>query len=362
MEWIDFRSDTVTLPTPGMREAMAAAVVGDDVYGEDPTVNALEQLAARMVGKEAGLFVASGTMGNLVAILSHAQRGDEAIVGIDAHSYCFEAGGMASLGGVIPRPLPTDAQGKMDLGEIEAAVRSDNVHYPKSRLILVENSYGNRQGFPLPVSYFASVREIARRHGLSVHMDGARLFNAAVALGVTADEIVRQVDSVSFCLSKGLSAPVGSILCGSAEFIHAARRIRKSLGGGMRQAGILAAAGMIALNEMVDRLAEDHTNARQLAHGLAEVDGIGVDPDSVKTNMVFFSLRDDIPLSGEALVHRLKEQSGILTSTFSGPRHFRAVTHQGIGPAQVAALVAAIAGILQSEIGGGYGQPDWSHN
>ena len=362
MERIDFRSDTVTLPTPGMREAMAAAVVGDDVYGEDPTVNALEQLAARMLGKESGLFVASGTMENLVAILSHAQRGDEAIVGIDAHSYCSEAGGMASLGGVIPHPLPTDAQGKMDLGEIEAAVRTDNVHYPKSRLILVENSYGNRQGYPLPVRYFADLREIALRHGLSVHMDGARLFNAAVALGITADEIVKQVDSVSFCLSKGLSAPVGSVLCGSTEFIHTARRVRKSLGGGMRQAGILAAAGIIALTEMVDRLAEDHANASRLANGLAGVAGIGVDPDSVKTNMVFFNLHDDLPISGEELVQRLKDQANILISTFSGPRHFRVVTHHGIEPAQVEALIGAIAGILQSEIGGGYGQSDWSHN
>lgn len=362
MEMIDFRSDTVTLPTPAMREAMATAVVGDDVYGEDPTVNALEQLAAKKVGKEAGLFVASGTMGNLVAILSHAQRGDEAIVGNDAHSYCNEAGGMAALGGVVPRPLPTDAEGKMDLGEVEAAIRTDDVHYPRSRLILVENSYGNRQGFPIPVSYFASIRELAQRHGLSVHMDGARLFNAAVALGVTADEIVRQVDSVSFCLSKGLSAPVGSVLCGSVEFIHTARRIRKSLGGGMRQAGILAAAGITALTGMVDRLAEDHSSARQLAHGLARVSGISVDPTSVRTNMVFFGLQDVVPLSGEAFLSQLKEQSNVLMSTFSGPRHFRAVTHRGIGPAQVEALIAATAAALQTEIGGGYGQSDWSHN
>lgn len=346
MDRIDFRSDTVTWPTPAMREAIAQARVGDDVYGEDPTVNELEALAAARTGKEAGLFVASGTMGNLVAILSHATRGDEAILGEDAHTYRWEAGGMASLGGVIPHPLATDPYGRMDLAQVEAAVRPDDPHLPHTRLILVENSYGGKHGYPIETDYFAALQAIACRHSLATHMDGARLFNAAVALNVDASEITQYVDSVTFCLSKGLGAPVGSILCGTADFIHQARRIRKSLGGGMRQAGILAAAGIVALNEMIERLADDHDHARQLAQGLAGIPGITLEPDMIKTNMVFFSLTDDVPLNTREVVEELREKANIWISP-SGRRRFRAVTHYWIGEQEIRLFIDTMSSILQ---------------
>jgi len=345
MDRIDFRSDTVTWPTAAMREAMAGARVGDDVYGEDPTVNELEAQAADMVGKEAGLFVASGTMGNLVGILSHATRGDEAIVGVDAHTFRSEAGGMASLGGIVPRPLPTDACGRMNLREVEDAIRRDDPHWPHSRLILVENSYGAKHGYPIAPDYFAQIHDIAQRHELAVHMDGARLFNAAVALGVDARDITQHVDSVSFCLSKGLCAPVGSVLCGSAAFIHRARRVRKSLGGGMRQAGVLAAAGLVALNQMVSRLADDHRHACMLAEGLAQIPGIRVEPDMVKTNIVFFSLDDSVPLTAQAVAQRVREVADIWVGA-TGPRSFRAVTHYWVGADEVRTLLGVLGDVL----------------
>jgi len=328
-----------------MRQAMAQAVVGDDVYGEDPTVTALEELAARMVGKEAALFVASGTMGNLVSMLAQANRGEEAIVGQDAHIYCWEAGGLASLGGIIPHPLPTDAHGRLDPDQVAAAVRGDDPHWPRSRLILVENSYGAKNGFPLPPDYFAAIGAVAREHGLKVHLDGARLFNAAVALNVDAAELTRDVDSLSFCLSKGLCAPVGSLVCGTAEFIHQARRMRKSVGGGMRQAGILAAAGLVALRDMVARLADDHAHARQLAHGLAEIPGIVVDTAAIQTNIVFFELAEAVPLTAAEVVTRLQADNIWLGG--DGPRHFRAVTHYWIGANEVEQLLAGLRHILE---------------
>ncbi|MCA9976659.1 MAG: low-specificity L-threonine aldolase [Anaerolineales bacterium] len=345
MDRIDFRSDTVTWPTPAMRQAMANAAVGDDVYGEDPTVIQLESLAAAKTGKEAGLFVASGTMGNLIAILSHATRGEEAICGEDAHTYLWEAGGMASLGGVVPHPLPTDAIGRMDLAQIEASVRSDNPHLPQSRLILVENSYGDKHGYPIPPDYFAAVRKIADRHNLAVHMDGARLFNAAVALNLSAVEITQHVDSVTFCLSKGLGSPVGSVLCGSSEFIHKARRMRKSLGGGMRQAGILAAAGIISLTELIERLADDHARAQQMAQGLVQIPGIIVAPDMVKTNMVFFGLSDEVSLSTREIIEAMREKANIWLGAL-GSRRFRAVTHYWIGDNEVELFLETLTDIL----------------
>ena len=345
MDRIDFRSDTDSWPTPAMREAMARARVGDDVYGEDPTVNELEALAAARVGKEAGLFVSSGTMGNLAAVLAHAGRGDEAILGDDSHVFCWEAGGMAALGGVMPRPLPTDALGRMDPGAVEDAVREADPHVPHSRLVLVENSYGAKHGYPLPPEYLASIAAVARRHGLALHMDGARLFNAAVAQNVDAAALTHHVDSVTFCLSKGLCAPVGSVLCGSADFIYRARRARMILGGGMRQAGILAAAGLIALNEMIERLADDHAHARLLAEGLARLPGVRVDVDKVRTNMVFFDLTDDVPLSSETVADRLRQTAGVWLGT-NGPRGFRAVTHYWIGPKDVAVFLGGLENVL----------------
>lgn len=346
MDRIDFRSDTVSWPTATMREAMANAPVGDDVYGEDPTVNRLEEVAAARVGKEAALFVASGTMGNLVGILTHATRGEEMIVGRDSHVMQWEAGSVAALGGVVPHTLPTDAHGRMDVGAVAAAVRPDDPHLPRSRLIHVENSYGEKFGYPLEPAYFAQLRDVAQRHDLAMHMDGARLFNAAVALGVDVKEITQHVDSVTFCLSKGLCAPVGSVVCGSAEFIHRARRTRKALGGGMRQAGIIAAAGIVALNEMVDRLAEDHAHACLLAQGLAQIPGIDVDVDMVRTNIVFFDLAPDVPLSASEVTERLRERANVWLGT-NGSRGFRAVTHYWIGRDDVATFLETLRDVLQ---------------
>ena len=345
MDRIDFRSDTVSWPTPAMRAAMANAHVGDDVYGEDPTINELEALAAARVGKEAALFVASGTMGNLTAVLTHAGRGDQAILGRDSHVFCWEAGGMAALGGIMPMPLPTDAFGRLDPEAVADAVSDDDPHLPRTRLLLVENTYGAKHGYPLPPEYFASLAPVARRYGLATHMDGARLFNAAVAQGGDAAALTANVDSVTFCLSKGLCAPVGSLLCGSAEFIHRARRTRKALGGGMRQAGILAAAGIVALNEMVDRLAEDHAHARQLAEGLARMPGMRVDVDKVRTNMVFFEMAEDVPLSSQQVVDRLRETAGVWLGV-NGPRSFRAVTHYWISDEDVRVLLQGLETVL----------------
>ncbi len=346
MDRIDFRSDTVSWPTPAMREAMATAVVGDDVYGEDPTVNALETLAAEKVGKEAGLFVASGTMGNLTGILTHATRGDEMVVGHDNHVMMWETGSVASLGGVVPKVIPTDAEGKMAIRLIRDIVSMDDVHLPSHRLIHVENSYGNKGGYPLPPSYFAEIREVASNNKLAVHMDGARLFNAAVAQGIDAREITQYVDSVTFCLSKGLCAPVGSLLCGSKSFIRHARRVRKSLGGGMRQAGILAAAGIIALEEMVDRLAVDHQNARRLAEGLASVPGVCIDLDMIKTNIVFFSLADDVTATPQEITKRMREKANVWLGT-RGSRGFRAVTHYWISASDVDVFLDVLEDSLQ---------------
>ncbi len=345
MDRIDFRSDTVSWPTPAMREAMASARVGDDVYGEDPTVNELEALAAARVGKEAGLFVSSGTMGNLAAVLAHAGRGDEAILGEDSHVFCWEAGGMAALGGVMPHPLPTDAIGRMAPGAVEDAIRWDDPHVARSRLVLLENSYGGKHGYPLPPEYLASIAAVARQYGLALHLDGARLFNAAVAQNIDAAELTRHVDSVTFCLSKGLCAPVGSVLCGSADFIHHARRARKILGGGMRQAGILAAAGVVALNEMIERLADDHAHARLLAEGLAQLPGARVNVDMVRTNMVFFELADDVALSSEQVADRLRETANVWLGT-NGPRGFRAVTHYWIDANDVRVLLSGLESVL----------------
>ena len=346
MDRIDFRSDTVTWPTPSMREAMARAEVGDDVYGEDPTVNELENLAAEMVGKESGLFVASGTMGNLVGIMTHATRGDEVIVGQDSHVMLWEAGSIASLGSIIPRTLSTDRLGRMEIAAVEASVREDDVHLPRSRAIHVENTYGSKYGYPLPPEYFAAIREVANRHQLLVHMDGARFFNAVVACDVPPAEITKHVDSITFCLSKGLAAPVGSVLCGSKDFIARARRVRKSLGGGMRQAGILAAAGIIALTEMVTRLDEDHKHARLLANGLAKIPGIILDVDMVKTNIVYFELANNVPYSAADIVQRMREEANVWVGT-DGTR-FRAVTHYWINRQNVEMFLDLLAEIVRS--------------
>ena len=279
---VDLRSDTVTQPSEAMRRAMASAIVGDDVYGEDPTVNRLERECSGRLGFEAGLFVASGTQSNLAALLAHCERGDEYIAGQDAHAYRFEGGGAAALGGIQPQPLPFEADGTLRLDAIEAAIKPPDNHFARTRLVCVENTQG---GKPLPPGYLADVRTLAERRGLRLHMDGARLFNAAAALDVEAEALARHCHSVSVCLSKGLGAPAGSVLCGDAQLIAKARRWRKVLGGGMRQAGILAAAGLHALEHNVDRLREDHERATRLAHGLRE-HGLAA---TCHTNMVFLN-------------------------------------------------------------------------
>lgn len=336
---IDLRSDTITLPTPAMRQAMAAAEVGDDVFGEDPTVRRLEEMAAERLGKDAGLFVASGTMANLVSQLAHCGRGDEMIMGDQAHIFYYEQGGSAAVGGIHPRTVPNQPDGKILLEEIEAAIRPEDVHFPRTRLIVLENTHNRCYGSPLDTAYLQSVRRLANRYELKVHVDGARLFNAAAALAVPAAELAAPADSVSVCLSKGLAAPVGSVVCGTRPFIAEARRSRKLLGGGMRQAGVLAAAGIVALTEMTARLTADHALARRLAAGLADIEGITVDLERVKTNIVFFeSARHDLP--AERLAKMLANEGIHVLAT--GKRRLRAVTHYHITAADIDEVLAVL--------------------
>lgn len=327
MQWIDLRSDTVTLPTPAMRRAMAQAEVGDDVYGEDPTVRRLEEMAAQCMGKEAALFVPSGTMANLASILVHCGRGDEMILGDRSHTFLYEQGGAAALGGIHPRTVRNLPDGTLPLEEVEAAVRPDNVHFPRTRLIVLENTHNRCFGVPLTPAYMAEARRLATRLGLRIHLDGARIFNAAVALEVEPADLAREADSVCFCLSKGLAAPAGSLICGSHAFVQEARRARKLLGGGMRQAGVLAAAGIVALKEMAGRLAEDHQNARILARGLARVEGIRVMMERVHTNMIYLEVIAP-HLDAPELASRLREKGLLINAT--APRQLRAVTHYGV--------------------------------
>ncbi len=346
MDWVDLRSDTVTLPTQQMRAAMAKAEVGDDVYGEDPSINRLEDMSASLMGKQAGLFVPSGTMGNLAAILAHCGRGDEFILGDKSHTFLYEAGGAAALGGVHPHLLPNQADGTLALDEVQGAVRPDDIHQPISRLVVLENTHNRCGGVALNVEYTRAAGELAHEYGLKLHLDGARIFNAAIALGVEVRDLTDPVDSVTFCLSKGLSAPVGSVLCGTSEFIAQARRMRKQLGGGMRQAGVLAAAGIVALETMVERLAEDHDRAKQLAAGLATIPGLKFDPGTPHTNMVFLSLDDDVPLSAAEVADQLKER-GVGVGVVAA-RRFRLVTHYWIDDADIEFAIQA----FQKVIGG----------
>ena len=319
MKVVDLRSDTVTRPTPAMRAAIAAAVVGDDVFGDDPSVNALQERIAAMLGKEAALFVSSGTQGNLCALMSHCQRGDEYLVGQQAHTYRYEGGGAAVLGSIQPQPLAQQPDGSMLLSDIEAAIKPDDAHFAVTRLLALENTCG---GKVLPLPYIEAATALARRRGLATHLDGARLFNAAVASGPSAREqaleIVRHFDSVSVCFSKGLGAPVGSALAGSAALIARAHRIRKMLGGGMRQAGVLAAAALHALDHHIDRLADDHAHARRLADGLAGLPGVSV--VRPETNIVFVDLD---PARAAGVVDRLRAAGVLCTGLY----RLRLVTH-----------------------------------
>ncbi len=349
MDTIDLRSDTVSWPTPEMREAMANAPVGDDVYGEDPTINQLQQDAADMLGKEAGLFVTSGTQGNIVAALTHCGRGDEMILGREAHMFRYEAGASSGLGGIHPNILDVQPDGTLKLDAIQRSIRTDDQHFPRTKLICLENTQGTIGGIPITAEYTAQVGEIAHAHHLKLHIDGARIFNAATALNTSVKDLVAPADSVSFCLSKGLCAPVGSILVGSKAFIHEAHRTRKTLGGGMRQAGILAAAGLIALHKMTKRLHEDHANACRLAEGIADIPHIKVDVSRVQTNMVFFDLAEDAPLTITELRARLKDEYNVLMGGYAGmPNRVRLVTHYWITPEKVETTLTALRNLLAS--------------
>lgn len=346
---IDLRSDTVTLPTPAMREAMAHAEVGDDVYGEDPTVNRLEDLAAERLGTEAALFVASGTMGNAIAILTHCRRGEDVIVGDRSHIWQAEVGGAARLNGCTLRPVSNLSDGTLDRAQLERAFASADIHEAPTGLLCLENTQNMCGGRVLSAATLRELAAPARERGIPVHLDGARIFNAAVALGVSAATLAAEADSVMFCLSKGLSAPVGSMLCGTRPFIAQARRMRKLLGGGMRQAGILAAAGILSLTEMVDRLAEDHANARRLAAGLATIPGLEVRPDTIDSNMVFFSVLDaDGRPTDTAAFTAAAAQAGVLIS--GGGDRIRAVTHYGISEADVDTAVATFARVARGVV------------
>lgn len=344
MEYVDLRSDTVTKPTPEMREAMAKAEVGDDVFGDDPTVNKLQDMAAAVLGKEAALFVPSGTMGNLAAILAHCQRGDEVILGKQNHTFMYEAGGVSVLGGVHSCQLNNQPNGSLLIPDIESAIRSDDPHEPVTRLVCLENTHNHCGGTVQSPQYMREVSDFAHSRGLKVHLDGARLFNAAAALGVDVKELSGPVDSVTFCLSKGLCSPVGSVLCGEREFIRKAHRLRKMLGGGMRQAGVLAAAGIFSLEKMTRRLADDHVRARHLAEGLSEIPHIILDAGSPATNMIFFNLADSVKLTNGQIEENMKDR-GVLVHG-SGPRRFRVVTHYWVDDAGVDQAVAAFRDVL----------------
>lgn len=345
MKTIDLRSDTVTLPSPKMRQAIYQAELGDDVFGEDPTVLQLERKLAALVGAEAALLVASGTMGNLVCVLTHCGRGDEAILGDQSHTFYYEAGGISALGGVHPRTIANQHDGTLRLEDIRAAIRPDNVHFPRTRLICLENTHNRCGGAVLSAEYTDAVVSLAHENGLAVHLDGARIFNAAVALGIDVKALTRGVDSVSVCLSKGLAAPVGSVVCGTQSFIDEARRVRKILGGGMRQAGIIAAAGIVALDSMIDRIQDDHANAARLAQGIAGLSGLQIDPAGVQTNIVYFDVVGE-GLSAETLVWRLAERG--VKMLCSGPGRIRAVTHYGIDRDDIDQTLVVMAEALKA--------------
>ena len=327
-----------------MREAIYNAELGDDVFGEDPTTIRLEKMAAERMGKEAAMLVVSGTMGNLVCVLTHCRRGDEVILGDRSHTFLYEAGGISAVGGIHPHTIINQPDGTMRLEEIEAAIRGDNVHFPRTRLICLENTHNRCSGAALPLEYMKAVAALANDRGLLVHLDGARIFNAAVALQVDVKELTRYADSVSFCLSKGLSAPVGSVICGSKEFIAEARRNRKMVGGGMRQCGIIAAAGITALDEMVDRIADDHANAQRLAQGIARIPGLSIEPERVQTNIVYFDIVSQ-QIKAEELLSQLGNKG--IKILLLGPSRFRAVTHYGISAEDIDFTLTTLGEIME---------------
>jgi len=346
---VDLRSDTLTLPTPEMREAMARAEVGDDVWGEDPTVTRLEAMSAERLGKEAGLFVTSGTMGNVVSVVSHTQAGQEVILDLDSHIYNYEVAGAVVIGSVQMRPVKT-ARGFLAPEQVREAIRPENIHLPPTGLVCVENTHNRHGGTCCTPEEISAIAAVAHAASVPVHLDGARLFNAAVALKRDPRELVRDVDSVTFCLSKGLAAPVGSVICGSAAFIARARRVRKMLGGGMRQAGVIAAAGIVSLERMVNRLAEDHANARTLAEGVARLPGLRIDLASVQTNIVIFGVEraGGAAESAAATTDLVKGCAARKVKIHAiGPTSIRCVTHKDVDAEDIGRTLEAFAEITR---------------
>jgi threonine aldolase len=340
-EVIDLRSDTVTLPTEEMLEAIRHAELGDDVFGEDPTVNRFEEMAAEKMGKEAALLVTSGTQANLVSLMSNTRRGELVILEAEAHMYWYEVGGISAIAGLLPWPLKSPL-GALDPKDVEMAIRPRNIHFPEPALICVENTHNRHGGTVITPNQIKAISDVAKAHGLRLYMDGARVFNAAVALKVDVKEFTRHVDNLMFCLSKGLSCPVGSVVVGTREFIDKARKMRKVLGGGMRQAGIIAAPGIIALEKMIDRLEEDHRNAKRLAEGLAKIEGISVNLDMVQTNMVLFDV-SGLGVADEQFLSKLKE-NGVLALT-NAKNKVRLVTHRGIEKEHIEKAITAIENV-----------------
>jgi threonine aldolase len=347
MNIIDLRSDTVTLPSDEMREAACDADLGDDVFGEDPTVNRLQEYAAELTGKEAALLVSSGTMGNLVCMLTHCKRGEEVILGDCSHMFLNECGSISTVGGIHPHTIANQLDGTIRLEDIESAIRGDNDHWPRTRAVCLENTHNRCFGAPLTAEYMASVKDLAESRRLAIHLDGARIFNAAVALGVDVKEFARQVHSLSFCLSKGLAAPVGSVVCGTQEFIAEARRNRKVLGGGMRQAGIVAAPGIVALDKMITRLAQDHTNARRLAEAIEQIPGLSIDVSRVKTNIIYFDVVNE-----RKTVEQIRAglEKRCIKALPTGPTRFRMVTHYGIEAEDIDQTILALKEIMNQEV------------
>jgi len=337
-EFIDLRSDTVTLPTEEMLEAIRHARLGDDVFGEDPTVNMLEEMAAEKMGKEAALLVASGTQANLVSLMSNTRRGELVILEAEAHMYWYEVGGISAIAGLLPWLIKSQ-YGALDPKDVEAAIRPRNIHFPEPTLICVENTHNRHGGTVITPNQIKAISDVARAHGLKLYMDGARIFNAAVAWKVNVKEFTQHLDNLMFCLSKGLSCPVGSVVVGTRAFIDRARKIRKVLGGGMRQAGIIAAPGIIALEKMIDRLEEDHRNAKRLAEGIAETEGIAVNMERVQTNMVLFDI-SGLGVADELFLSKLKE-NGVLAMT-NARNKVRMVTHRGIEKEHIEKAITAI--------------------
>ena len=345
MRIIDLRSDTVTQPTDEMRRAMAEAEVGDDVFGEDPTINQLQERSAEILGKEAGLLTTSGTMSNLIALLTYCHRGDEVIMGDQAHIFWNESAGAAALAGAQSRLVPNDDQGRISPADVEAAIRpKTNIHFPPTTLVCLENTHNRCSGMVLTPEDTKGVADVAHAAGAAVHLDGARIFNASVALEVPPAELVKDVDDVSFCLSKGLSCPVGSVIVGTQDFIDQARKWRKMIGGGMRQAGVIAAAGLVAMDTMIDRLADDHANAKKLAEGLANIDGLSVDPERIQTNIVIFQV-DSSVASAQEFIAALERQE--VKVTYPGQRSIRMVTHRHIDGSDVDEALVRVSKVVK---------------